>query len=165
VTAANVVWFPLGELLVERGLLSRAQLELALAEQRRGGARLGELLVALGFVSETALTRTLLEQVGLTAPPAPAVSSEPHESWPEPVPEPALTVALAPEPEQRVAAVAPAVAAEADGGTPSSGDGRDARVRQLEELLSGFDERSRAIEEDVSRLLTTLRELRDERSV
>ena len=58
-------WLPLGELLVERRLLSRRQLELALQEHQRTGRRLGEVLVSYGFVSEQALASTLLEQVGL----------------------------------------------------------------------------------------------------
>ncbi len=57
-------WLPLGELLVERRLLSRRQLELALQEHQRTGRRLGEVLVSYGFVSEQALASTLLEQVG-----------------------------------------------------------------------------------------------------
>jgi hypothetical protein len=66
-------WLPLGELLVERRLLSRRQLELALQEHQRTGRRLGEVLVSYGFVSEQALASTLLEQVGLmdAKPPMP----------------------------------------------------------------------------------------------
>ena len=66
-SVAEPLWLPLGELLVDRGLLSARQLELALAEQRRTGRRLGEVLVGLGFVSEQALAAMLLEQVGLSA--------------------------------------------------------------------------------------------------
>ena len=81
-------WLPLGELLVERRLLSRRQLELALQEHQRTGRRLGEVLVSYGFVSEQALASTLLEQVGLMdAKPAPP----PELS--EPAPEPLLRAA------------------------------------------------------------------------
>lgn len=70
-------WLPLGELLVERRLLSRRQLELALQEHQRTGRRLGEVLVSYGFVSEQALASTLLEQVGLMdAKPAPVDAPE-----------------------------------------------------------------------------------------
>jgi hypothetical protein len=70
-------WLPLGELLVERRLLSRRQLELALQEHQRTGRRLGEVLVSYGFVSEQALASTLLEQVGLMdAKPAPVEAPE-----------------------------------------------------------------------------------------
>jgi hypothetical protein len=72
-------WLPLGELLIERRLLSRRQLELALQEHQRTGRRLGEVLVSYGFVSEQALATTLLEQVGLMdAKPAGAETSEPE---------------------------------------------------------------------------------------
>ena len=72
-------WLPLGELLVERRLLSRRQLELALQEHQRTGRRLGEVLVSYGFVSEQALASTLLEQVGLmdAKPVAAAAAPEP----------------------------------------------------------------------------------------
>ena len=72
-------WLPLGELLVERRLLSRRQLELALQEHQRTGRRLGEVLVSYGFVSEQALASTLLEQVGLMdAKPVPVEAPEPE---------------------------------------------------------------------------------------
>jgi hypothetical protein len=71
-------WLPLGELLIERRLLSRRQLELALQEHQRTGRRLGEVLVSYGFVSEQALASTLLEQVGLMdAKPAVAADAPP----------------------------------------------------------------------------------------
>ena len=68
-------WLPLGELLVERRLLSRRQLELALQEHQRTGRRLGEVLVSYGFVSEQALASTLLEQVGLMDAKPPSLPS------------------------------------------------------------------------------------------
>jgi hypothetical protein len=72
-------WLPLGELLVERRLLSRRQLELALQEHQRTGRRLGEVLVSYGFVSEQSLASTLLEQVGLMdAKPVAAEAPEPQ---------------------------------------------------------------------------------------
>ena len=42
---------PLGERLLAAGVISRAQLDLALREGRRQGKMLGESLVALGFVT------------------------------------------------------------------------------------------------------------------
>lgn len=57
----------LGELLIERGLLDGAGLELALQQQASGGAaqRLGAVLVRLGLVSEPSLYATLSQQLGL----------------------------------------------------------------------------------------------------
>lgn len=79
-------WLPLGELLIERRLLSRRQLELALQEHQRTGRRLGEVLVSYGFVSEQALASTLLEQVGL-------MDAKPAVAADEPAPEPLLRAA------------------------------------------------------------------------
>jgi hypothetical protein len=58
-------WRPLGELFVDKGLLSEDQLEEALADQAEHGGRLGERLVELGYVSSTALARLLAEQYGV----------------------------------------------------------------------------------------------------
>lgn len=259
VSAANVLWLPLGELLVERGLLSNVQLELALGEQRRTGLRLGEVLVSMGFVSEEALARMLLEQVGLSSPvveqahaqqaqpdsppepqvepgvavvwerqpadepaaeppvglsggsgepggsPAPSAEPEPvvfeaptpepePEREPEPEPAAELPVRVSgpgerasgepggsppptaePEPELRIAVGAqpapdrapePVIVRMDDPGRGRgrwwSRNGNKARVRELEQVLSDFEQRSRAIEADIVRVRTTLRNLRDE---
>lgn len=61
----NGLWRPLGELLVERELITPDQLDEALAEQARSGRRLGEIIVADGLVSRERLTHVLLEQCGL----------------------------------------------------------------------------------------------------
>ena len=54
----------LGQIMVDRGLLSEQQLAAALAEQRRERRPLGELLVALGFVSSAVVSDALAEQKG-----------------------------------------------------------------------------------------------------
>jgi hypothetical protein len=56
----------LGEVLVAKGLVSKADLGRALSEQKRSGRRLGEILVAKGYLSETALAAALSEQLGLS---------------------------------------------------------------------------------------------------
>ena len=50
---------PLGQRLIDLGLITDAQLNLALREQKRAGGYLGEVLVALGFLSQEALTTNL----------------------------------------------------------------------------------------------------------
>jgi len=55
----------LGELLIEKGLITEAQLGEALVERRVHGGLLGEALVRLGFIFEDELARTLAEQAGV----------------------------------------------------------------------------------------------------
>ncbi len=54
----------LGKLLVDKGLLTEAQLQLALAEQAASGAPLGEVLVGLGFSKGPTIGNALAEQHG-----------------------------------------------------------------------------------------------------
>ena len=63
-SVANL-WRPLGEILIEWGLLHPDQLQAALAEQRTSGKRLGEVLVDSGLVPREVLVSVLLEQCGL----------------------------------------------------------------------------------------------------
>jgi type IV pilus assembly protein PilB len=55
----------LGALLHERGLLTEAQLETAIARQRETGHRLGHVLVDLGFVTAEAVLEALSQQIGV----------------------------------------------------------------------------------------------------
>jgi hypothetical protein len=61
----ETAWRPLGRLLVERGFLTQAELDDALAEQRDGNGRLGEILVARGVLTGPTLARVLAEQHGV----------------------------------------------------------------------------------------------------
>ena len=54
----------LGEMLVERNAVQRADIDRALQIQRTVGGRLGSLLVRTGAISEDMLLRTLAEQIG-----------------------------------------------------------------------------------------------------
>src|SRR5262249_26946212 len=62
--AASIPWRPIGELFVEKGLISQDQLEEALAEQAATGLRLGEILVKQSLISSPELTQALMEQLG-----------------------------------------------------------------------------------------------------
>jgi len=55
----------LGGLLVNRGLITAAQLESAILEQRTTGARLGKVLVDRGVLTPEALLEVLSEQLGV----------------------------------------------------------------------------------------------------
>jgi hypothetical protein len=52
----------LGDILVRRGQITRAQLSLALRQQKTDGRRLGEILVANGFVNSSDLQSALQYQ-------------------------------------------------------------------------------------------------------
>ncbi|MFZ4758515.1 MAG: hypothetical protein ACOYLX_10150, partial [Burkholderiaceae bacterium] len=53
----------LGEILVQQGALTAAQLDEVLAEQRATGGRLGRVLVAKGLLSERSLGLALARQL------------------------------------------------------------------------------------------------------
>jgi hypothetical protein len=52
----------LGDICVERGLISQEQLQQALVQQSETGTKLGEVLVELGFVTRVGLAGVLSEQ-------------------------------------------------------------------------------------------------------
>lgn len=56
---------PVGELLVERKVITRAQLEQALAIQRDKGGLLGQVLVGLGIATEEDVAQAIMTQYGL----------------------------------------------------------------------------------------------------
>jgi hypothetical protein len=62
---AESIWRPLGELLVEKHLLTEDELEFALTEQAESGRLLGAILVERGYVSGPALAIALAEQYGV----------------------------------------------------------------------------------------------------
>lgn len=55
----------LGDVLIQKGLITAEQLDRALEEQKKSGGLLGETMVTLGIVSEDALIDTLCEQLGI----------------------------------------------------------------------------------------------------
>jgi hypothetical protein len=142
-------WLPLGELLVERRLLSRRQLELALQEHQRTGRRLGEVLVSYGFVSEQALASTLLEQVGLMD----AKPVAPQAPEPEPEPEPLLRAAN----HLAEAEPAGAVVLRVEDMLLQPGPGHTASA--LEEKVVEFEQRSDQIQASIAEIRDVLGEL------
>ena len=55
----------IGELLLKENLVSQAQLQDALAQQKASGAKLGRVLVTLGFVEDDDITSLLSRQYGV----------------------------------------------------------------------------------------------------
>jgi len=70
----------LGEILIERGLLTPEDLERALGIQReRSGEKIGRILIDLGFLAQRDLLQALSEQLGLSVAAmdgAPALTPE-----------------------------------------------------------------------------------------
>jgi type IV pilus assembly protein PilB len=60
--AAHHPWPALGDLFVREGLVRKEDLEAALVAQRGSGLRLGEILVEKGLVTRTQVARVLAEQ-------------------------------------------------------------------------------------------------------
>ena len=52
----------LGDIFVERGIISEEQLHEALEQQRETGGKLGEVLVELGFITRVGLAGVISEQ-------------------------------------------------------------------------------------------------------
>lgn len=55
----------LGDLLIQSGLISEGQLQLALDEQKRSGVKLGRAVVEMGFISEQKLLEALSRQLDI----------------------------------------------------------------------------------------------------
>ena len=79
---ADYAWRPLGELLVDHGLIDEYDLEAVLYEQRLSGQLLGELLVSKGIVSPIEMASIIAEQHGIHLVPEHRPS--PPASPPEP---------------------------------------------------------------------------------
>ena len=77
---------PIGDILLEKGLISPEELDKALAEQRESGGLLGEVLVDLGIIGRLELASALGSQWGRsltgprpanhTGPPTPSTHDE-----------------------------------------------------------------------------------------
>jgi hypothetical protein len=145
-------WRPLGQMLVESGLINLQQLEVALHEQARSREPIGRILVSLGYISAQTLRSALLRQWGLDRARQEGFGSGllrelerrgvGLRSVAEPRPrEPAATTQA--EPMADPVTLAPA---------------RESGRPPLEALLDAFEERSRALSAE----LAAMRRLLDE---
>ena len=62
--ARRIIPKQLGELLIERGLITKEQLHHALEAQKEKGGLIGQLLVGLGYTSEENIAQALTAQYG-----------------------------------------------------------------------------------------------------
>jgi len=63
---ADITQKKIGEILIERGLITQNELTEALAEQRISGAKLGEVLIKKGWITREELERSLGLQTGIS---------------------------------------------------------------------------------------------------
>ncbi len=63
-TVRRIINKQLGELLIERGIITQSQLDKALAVQQEMGGLIGEILVELKFAKEDEIAQTLTAQYG-----------------------------------------------------------------------------------------------------
>jgi chromosome segregation ATPase len=126
---------PIGEIFVERGMISADELELALSEQRESGRRLGEILVEKGNLSRLELASALADQWATfqkLRPPAAPNGIPPLPST-DPDPSPVM-------PTPAVSPASPALAG-------ATSDQVDALRARLEALGAQFDQLSVAARE------------------
>lgn len=172
-------WKPLGELLVEQGLVSPEDLDRALEEQARTGRKLGEYFVEAELVSLEQLTNVLLQQCGVDLTTDTgfgsglrdklAAGSEPRR---DPVRFEFPTEEAAPEKSRRfslrrkdtavqeveapASTPAPAAApAPAPAQAPARKDPK-ALIMQLEVLVKQFEDQQRGLVENLANLRRTL---------
>jgi len=55
----------LGELLIEKGLITDSQLQFALSEQKKLGRKIGATLIELGIIDEDSMLKLLSDQLGI----------------------------------------------------------------------------------------------------
>ena len=60
----RVITKKIGEVLIERSVITREQLDKALAKQKESGGTIGQVLIQLGFVNETEIALALTAQYG-----------------------------------------------------------------------------------------------------
>ena len=160
--AADPAWKPLGELLVEQELISREDLEHALAEQFRTGRKLGEYFVEAGLVTVEQLTSVLLMQCGVDlstdtgfgsglrdklAKPGAEPRREPVRFEFQTEAEPEKGRGLFRRKEKEKETSRPAVPARTD---------KKALMTQLETLVKQFEEQQRGLVDNLANLRRTI---------
>jgi hypothetical protein len=168
-------WRPLGQMLVERGLIDEQQLENALREHASSGEPIGSVLVSLEYIPEETLRHVLLEQCGLDMTrqegfgsgllgelerrnrgraaarehaPAEPPQERTNGAGPQPAPEPAV----APEPMF-------AAAAAEEQPEKQNGAIRETVSSSIDALLETFEERSRALTAELAAMRQLLHEI------
>jgi GSPII_E N-terminal domain. len=69
----------IGSLLVEKGLITEAQLQEALRRQQQRGGKLGQILVEMKAIGEEELLEVLAKQLGVPRAVIPPIGTVPPE--------------------------------------------------------------------------------------
>jgi hypothetical protein len=120
----------LGDIVVDRKLVTPAELEYALSVQRQNGGKLGEILVELGFITRVALAGVITEQ------------------WDE--------LRLTSRARKATVTVAPEAVAEAGSGSSAAEVALRERVDALTAELAARDQRIAQLDATVAALLAQL---------
>jgi hypothetical protein len=166
-------WRPLGQMLVERGLINEQQLENALREHASSGEPIGSVLVSLEYIPEETLRHVLLEQCGLDMTRQEGFGSgllgqlerrgvghrtAAREQTPTVEPAPVKTedveAAPAPEPEPVLAA-----ATTDEESAERKGALRETVSSSIDSLLETFEERSQALTAELAAMRRLLHEI------
>lgn len=164
----GAIHVPLGELLLQRGLITAEQLQAALAEQDRSQRPLGEILIALGFVPAATIAQALATQHGSLlkteygyatgfdaevpagvagVPPVTAEPVPPFAPLTAPPPRPPVAVAEAPPPAAPDPAAARAAELEAERDRLEAAVAeRDATIERLRSAAEALAERTNRLE-------------------
>jgi hypothetical protein len=154
-------------MLVERGLIDEEQLENALREHARSGEPIGSVLVALEYIPEQTLRNVLLEQCGLDMTRQEGFGSgllgelERRRVGHRPAgrEHPAATeAAAAAEPVQETAPPPEPALPGAEEAVERNG-AHDAANSSVDSLLETFEERSRALIDELAAMRRLLNEI------
>ena len=137
---------PIGEIFLERGMVSEQELDLALNEQRESGRRLGEILVGKGNLSRLELASALADQWASFQKLRPPAASNGATSPEEPVPSPVM-----PTPEASPSAMIP-------GATSDQVDALRARLEALGSQLDRLSSTTREWREPLEELSASVDE-------
>jgi hypothetical protein len=166
-------WRPLGQMLVERGLINEQQLENALREHASSGEPIGSVLVSLEYIPEETLRHVLLEQCGLDMTRQEGFGSgllgqlerrgvghrtAAREQTATVEPAPVRTEAVEPAPDGEPEPVLAAPAPDEESAEPK-GALRETVSSSIDSLLETFEERSQALTAELAAMRRLLHEI------
>jgi len=136
---------PIGEIFVELGFVTRAQLDAALAVQQQTGGRIGEILVEQGSLTRLDLASALAEHWEPhpypDRGPAEPSQAETERDTGDPSAQPEIEPGVPPKPRRRLRRRQPP-----PDGEPEPVDALAARLAVLDEIVAAIADLSRSLE-------------------